>query len=337
MRGILRGRQLAALATVGVVLAGAVFVVAPEASAVLESGQPYRPTVEPAGAPACSGSVPVQDYIANSMTVKLDGVEATAADRANPDVSVMVRRGWILAGEPVGEWVILDDREFPAAVPSSFTGTVSVPASLPAPGGGITPVVAGDHLQVGVYVNGNWGDGFPNGPWYPKIEAGQVNVYEDSTDELVLSPYNPYWYFDFVVPACSGGSTTSSSTTVPTSTTSTTVPTSTTSTTVPTSTTSTTVPTTTTSTTVPTTTTSTTSAPAGGGGGTGSGGGTAVGGIQVTPVVFSDVPADAWFAGFVARLAELGVVSGRGDGVFDPDGAVTRAEVSAMIARAWGL
>ncbi len=77
MRGNLRG--LAALATVGVVLAGTMFVVAPEASAVLESGQPYRPTVESAGAAACAGSTPVQGYAANSMTVKLDSVEASAS------------------------------------------------------------------------------------------------------------------------------------------------------------------------------------------------------------------------------------------------------------------
>jgi len=52
---------------------------------------------------------------------------------------------------------------------------------------------------------------------------------------------------------------------------------------------------------------------------------------------FSDVPADVWYAGFVARLAELGVTVGYGDGTFHPDAPITRAEVAAMLVRAFDL
>lgn len=52
---------------------------------------------------------------------------------------------------------------------------------------------------------------------------------------------------------------------------------------------------------------------------------------------FSDVPADAWYAGFVARLAELGITVGYGDGTFHPDAPITRAEVAAMLVRAFDL
>lgn len=48
---------------------------------------------------------------------------------------------------------------------------------------------------------------------------------------------------------------------------------------------------------------------------------------------FADVPKDAWYAEDVAWAAELGIVEGIGNGLFDPDRAPTRAEVVAMLRR----
>ena len=50
---------------------------------------------------------------------------------------------------------------------------------------------------------------------------------------------------------------------------------------------------------------------------------------------FADVPADAWYAGDVARAAALGIVEGVGGGLFEPDRAVTRAEAAAMVMRVY--
>ncbi|THF78747.1 hypothetical protein E6C55_13560 [Cohnella fermenti] len=49
---------------------------------------------------------------------------------------------------------------------------------------------------------------------------------------------------------------------------------------------------------------------------------------------FADVPASAWYAADVAAAAERGIVSGRGDGSFDPSGAITREEMAVMAAKA---
>lgn len=48
---------------------------------------------------------------------------------------------------------------------------------------------------------------------------------------------------------------------------------------------------------------------------------------------FTDVEPDAWYADEVARAAELGIVEGVGNGLFEPDRAVTRAEAAAMCVR----
>lgn len=48
---------------------------------------------------------------------------------------------------------------------------------------------------------------------------------------------------------------------------------------------------------------------------------------------FADVDSDAWYAGEVARAAELGIIQGNGDGTFSPDRPVTRAEAAAMMVR----
>ena len=46
---------------------------------------------------------------------------------------------------------------------------------------------------------------------------------------------------------------------------------------------------------------------------------------------FSDVPADAWYAGAVGTAYESGLVSGIGGGRFDPDREITRQEVMVII------
>ena len=49
---------------------------------------------------------------------------------------------------------------------------------------------------------------------------------------------------------------------------------------------------------------------------------------------FSDVPADSWFAPFVGTASRYGIVEGRGDGSFDPQGTINRQEAAVMTARA---
>jgi len=53
--------------------------------------------------------------------------------------------------------------------------------------------------------------------------------------------------------------------------------------------------------------------------------------IQAQPGPFSDVAPGAWYAPFVAWAAENGVVSGLGDGRFNPGGLVTRQEMATLL------
>lgn len=57
--------------------------------------------------------------------------------------------------------------------------------------------------------------------------------------------------------------------------------------------------------------------------------------VRVIPTAtrFSDIPTDAWYAGYVRYLDLCGVVNGCPGGVFKPDEAITRAEFVAMAAR----
>lgn len=48
---------------------------------------------------------------------------------------------------------------------------------------------------------------------------------------------------------------------------------------------------------------------------------------------FSDVPADAWYAGYVKYLSNYGIVFGYEDGTFRPENPVSRAEFTAMSVR----
>lgn len=51
-------------------------------------------------------------------------------------------------------------------------------------------------------------------------------------------------------------------------------------------------------------------------------------------VVFSDVPADAWFAPYVNALAGMGLVQGCGDGTFRPYDCVSHEELLTVLGRA---
>ena len=51
--------------------------------------------------------------------------------------------------------------------------------------------------------------------------------------------------------------------------------------------------------------------------------------VEIT-VEFEDVPADAWYAKPVNTLASLGILSGVGNGRFDPERSITRAEFTVI-------
>jgi hypothetical protein len=52
---------------------------------------------------------------------------------------------------------------------------------------------------------------------------------------------------------------------------------------------------------------------------------------------FPDVPASAWYSAAVATAARYGIVGGRDDGRFDPNGNINLQEAAAMVCRAAGL
>ncbi len=49
---------------------------------------------------------------------------------------------------------------------------------------------------------------------------------------------------------------------------------------------------------------------------------------------YSDVPASAWYAGFVGTASDYGIVNGVGGGKFDPNGTITYWQAAVMISRA---
>ncbi|MCD7947682.1 MAG: S-layer homology domain-containing protein [Oscillospiraceae bacterium] len=60
-------------------------------------------------------------------------------------------------------------------------------------------------------------------------------------------------------------------------------------------------------------------------------------GLGLTPqenAAFGDVSSGAWYAGYVGTANRYGIVSGVGDGLFHPDGTITREEAAVMVARA---
>jgi hypothetical protein len=61
-------------------------------------------------------------------------------------------------------------------------------------------------------------------------------------------------------------------------------------------------------------------------------------GVQTTTTpIFSDVPASYWGYDAIINLASRGIISGYPDGTFRPDAYISRAEFSAMLAKALGL
>ncbi len=52
---------------------------------------------------------------------------------------------------------------------------------------------------------------------------------------------------------------------------------------------------------------------------------------------FTDVPADAWFAPYVAAGVRAGLIRGVSATTFDPDGTLTREEMAVLLARALHL
>lgn len=63
----------------------------------------------------------------------------------------------------------------------------------------------------------------------------------------------------------------------------------------------------------------------------------AMGLAPVAETQFTDVPADAWYAGYVQALANAGVTQGCGTGLFCPERLATRYEAAALVARGSGL
>jgi hypothetical protein len=54
----------------------------------------------------------------------------------------------------------------------------------------------------------------------------------------------------------------------------------------------------------------------------------------VTAPPFRDVPSDSWYAPYIAGAYAFGITSGMGDGTFQPDRPITRAEIAALINNA---
>lgn len=54
---------------------------------------------------------------------------------------------------------------------------------------------------------------------------------------------------------------------------------------------------------------------------------------RASRTVFDDVPPDAWYAQAVGYCVDNGLMLGKGNGRFDPDAAVTRAELAAVAER----
>ena len=55
--------------------------------------------------------------------------------------------------------------------------------------------------------------------------------------------------------------------------------------------------------------------------------------VDDTTSTFTDVPAGTWYTGAVTWAAKKGIVEGRGNGIFDPNGTVTREEMCTILDR----
>ncbi len=56
----------------------------------------------------------------------------------------------------------------------------------------------------------------------------------------------------------------------------------------------------------------------------------------ITDTAFTDVAEGHWSCGYVALAAQLGIVSGYGNGIFKPQNPVTVQEAAKMLVCAWG-
>lgn len=52
--------------------------------------------------------------------------------------------------------------------------------------------------------------------------------------------------------------------------------------------------------------------------------------------IFTDVPAQHWAVGYVAKAVEMGVINGFGDGTFKPDDPITYEQMIKLLICAWG-
>ena len=56
--------------------------------------------------------------------------------------------------------------------------------------------------------------------------------------------------------------------------------------------------------------------------------------IPQSGTVFTDIPSSAWHAGYISTAASYGIVSGVGNGRYNPEGTITRQEAAVMVAGA---
>ena len=63
---------------------------------------------------------------------------------------------------------------------------------------------------------------------------------------------------------------------------------------------------------------------------------TAVLALSVSAHSFDDVPEGAWYEGYVSHVYDAGIMEGKAEGIFDPEGTVTRAEFVTVMARIAG-
>lgn len=58
---------------------------------------------------------------------------------------------------------------------------------------------------------------------------------------------------------------------------------------------------------------------------------------KIAPETFSDVPSNYWAATAIGEAADLGIVNGTGGGDFSPNAILTRAQMAAILVRAFGF
>lgn len=64
---------------------------------------------------------------------------------------------------------------------------------------------------------------------------------------------------------------------------------------------------------------------------------TGLGMSEEAAATFDDVKASDWFAGYVGKAAEVGLVQGKEEGKFAPNDTITRAELAVMVSRALAI